>query len=255
MNISNKLLLLILAFSLVPAMAATDALDEAIDKAVETNLETHKTQEKIEQLSEETRSMLEAYQYTLQQIDSLKTYNAQLEKLIKNQRAEKISILSQLNSIEETQRNIVPLMLRMIEVLEEFIRLDMPFLTEERQARLNLIKEMMDRPDVSLPDKYRRIMETYQIEMEYGRNIATEKRVIEINGQSITVETLRIGRLALLYQTLDGEDSGLWNKGTEQWESLPGKYNKSIAEGIRIAKKQSPPALFKIPVRLPEKSE
>ncbi len=252
MNRLLKPVPLLLIFIMPVVLAATDNLDSAIKEAVETNRDSRKSQQKIDKLSEETRNMLESYQDTLQQIDSLKTYNEQLEKLINNQKGTKLSILKQLNSIEETQRNIVPLMLRMIEVLEEFIRLDMPFLVEERMTRLGVIKEMMDRPDINLPDKYRRIMEAYQIELEYGRTIASENRVIEQDGKSITVDTLRIGRLALLYQTLDGEESGFWNKETRQWQALPDEYNQSIKEGILIANRQAPPALFKIPVQVPE---
>ena len=111
----------------------------------------------------------------------------------------------------------------------------------------------MDRPDVSLPDKYRRIMEAYQIEMQYGRTIDTMTETITTNDAPVTVEVLRIGRLSIFYQTLDGTESGYWDKQEKKWSTLSDDYNRSIAQGIQIAKKQAPPDLIKLPITAPEK--
>ena len=255
MKISRKILgLLVLC---IPAwgLAGTTALDTAIEDTVKTNEESRLSQKTIDHLADDANAMLQEYRITLQQTDSLKSYNQQLEKLISTQSETLASIVKQLDSVEETQRNIVPLMLNMIDVLEKFIALDMPFLMDERQARLQIVKEMMDRPDVSLPDKYRRIMESYQIEMDYGRTINTSSDAIVQDNKKYTVDTLRIGRVALLYQTLDGRQSGYWDKQGKTWKTLPAEYNQSIAKGILIARKQSPPDLFMIPVQAPERSQ
>ena len=232
--------------------AETDPLNKTINDTVKSQEDSRQTQQTIDKLADTTQDMLQEYRNTLQQTENLNSYNNQLEKNITNQKETLASITKQLDGVEDVQRNIVPLMLRMVSVLEKFINLDMPFLLEERQARLKVIKDMMDRSDVSLPDKYRRIMEAYQIEMGYGRTIDTNNDTIEINGKKYTVNLLRIGRVALLYQTLDGEESGYWDKETRTWKQLPDEYNASIAEGILIADKKSPPDLFKIPVMAPE---
>ena len=237
----------------LPCQVAAGPLEKAVQETVRAHEEAQQSQERIDTLAEETRDLLQEYRSTLQAIDSLKSYNDQLEKQSAGQDEALRSIATQLNNLESTQRNIVPLMLRMIEVLGEFIALDMPFLAEERQARLEVIRSMMDRPDVSLPDKYRRIMEAYQIEMEYGRTIEAGTDTITLNGESSTVDTLRVGRVALLYQTLDGRESGYWDKREKRWKPLPGDYNPPIARGLLIARKQSPPDLFRIPVPAPEK--
>lgn len=231
--------------------AETNPLEAAISDTVKTDEESRQSQQSINELADSTEDMLHEYRNTLQQLDSLKSYNDQLEKIITNQQETLTTISKQLDDVEDIQRNIVPLMLRMVGALENFIRLDMPFLMEERLARVELIKKMMDRSDVSLPDKFRRIMEAYQIEMGYGRTIATNNETIQINDKKYTVNLLRIGRVALLYQTLDGKNSGYWDKQARTWQLLPEEYNKSIAEGILIADKQSPPNLFKIPVQSP----
>ena len=109
---------------------------------------------------------------------------------------------------------------------------------------------MMDQPDVSLPDKYRRIMEAYQIEMEYGRTIESYKETVQVNGMDYTVDVLRIGRLLMAFQTLDGELSGNWKSKSRKWEILPDSYNRHVQTGLKIAKKQAPPDLVQLPVEI-----
>ncbi|MBM2830819.1 MAG: hypothetical protein HW411_1609 [Gammaproteobacteria bacterium] len=250
----NRTLLFLM---LIPVwtFAATDPLETAVQDSLQANEEAQKSQQHIDTLADETSDLSQEYRATLEKIDSLKAYNEQLEKLIAKQDETLLSISPQLGNAEETQRNIIPMMLRMIETLEEFIALDMPFLREERQDRLGIIKEMMDRPDVSLPEKYRRIMEAYQIEMEYGRTIETSSDTVFHNGKDNMVDILQIGRIALLYQTIDGKESGYWDKKEKTWKKLPDDYNQSIAQGISIARKQSSPDFFKIPVEAPEQSK
>ena len=241
---------------LMLALVQPTLIAEPLNSAVETTLQSQdsnvQSQQAIDALADSTRTMEQEYKTILHSMDGLVSYNNQLEILVNNQKDELASIEKQLGYIEETQRDIVPLMLRMIDVLAEFIQLDLPFLTDERQERMALIKSMMDRADVSLPDKFRRIMEAYQIEMEYGRTIEAYEDAININGNLQTVDILRIGRLALIYSTLDRAAVGRWDPETKQWVELEGHYAQGIQYGLKIAKNQAPPDLFKIPVPAPE---
>lgn len=249
----NKIIAIpiLLVLSLSPGVNAADKLDAAVTETVEANQTAHESQGRIDSMADDTRDLLQEYRNVLDKLESLRAYNDQLERLSENQDETLASLNRQLDSVEDTQREIVPFMLRMIEVLGEFISLDMPFLAEERQTRLETLRGMMDRPDVSLPDKYRRIMEAYQVEMEYGRTIEATTSAISINGEQNTVDLLRIGRVMLLYQTLDGTRSGYWDKQSTSWKLLPEEYNQSIQKGLHIARKQSPPDLFRIPVFAP----
>ena len=233
-----------------PVYGQTELLDSAVDTKLQAQEQTLKSQKTVDNLADQTRDMLQEYRDAIRKSDSLKTYNEQLSKLIKQQKTSLGTIQRQLDNVEETQRSIVPLMLKMIDALGQFVRLDMPFLTKERQQRVVALKEMMDRPDVTLPDKYRRIMEAYQIEMEYGRTIETYNDTLKVDGQEYTVDVLRVGRLLIAFQTLDGEVSGVWNKESKTWEKLPAEYNRSINHGLQIAKKQAPPELIKLPVQV-----
>lgn len=246
---------LICSLSLASPLLA-GPVDEAIEERVEVQEQAQRSQKQVDELASETEAMVQEYRDTLRRIDNTESYNEQLARQVAQQEEQLASFDRQLAAIEETQRNIVPLMSRMLEVLDELIRADTPFLPSERQARLAALQEMMYRPDVTLPDKFRRIMEAYQIEMDYSRNIeAYEGPLPREDGENLTVEFLRVGRLGLYYRTLDGQETGYWSDIDNSWKKLPQEYNQTIAQGLKIARKEAPPDFFKVPVQAPEQAE
>ncbi|MCZ6802678.1 MAG: DUF3450 domain-containing protein [Proteobacteria bacterium] len=248
-HIRFLLTLIILGFALLNSAAAeTETLKSAVETKLQAQDDVVRSQKKVDALVIQTRDMVQEYRDAIRKSDSLGTYNNQLVKLIKQQKISLNSIKRQLDNVEETQRSIVPLMIKMIDTLEKFVNLDLPFLKNERQQRVVSLKEIMDRPDVTLPDKYRRIMEAYQIELEYGRKIWAYTDTVKMNDQEYTVDILSVGRLLMAFQTLDGKLSGIWNKESKAWEKLAPEYDRSIKQGLQIAKKQAPPELIKLPV-------
>lgn len=233
----------------LPLTAGAGALDEAIDTQVDTDIAAQESQEKIDNLADETTDMLAEYRDILRQTQSLKAYNDQLDQLVNSQRQELESIGLQLQNIETTQRDIVPLMTKMIEVLEQFVALDIPFLQQERNDRIVALKTMMGRADVSLSEKYRRIMEAYQVETEYGRTIEAYQADLDSNEDSRTVDFLRIGRVGLYYLTLDGREAGVWDTESGQWQTLPDSYLQPVSDGLKVARKQLPPDLMVLPLK------
>jgi hypothetical protein len=146
----------------------------------------------------------------------------------------------------------VPLMDRMIAGLEQFVALDVPFLEEERKNRVQNLQSLLERQDVSVAEKFRRVMEAYQIENEYGRTIENYKGSLEIGGLVREVDFLRIGRVTLVYQTTDGQSQGVWDQGSGQWVALGSEYRNRIRQGLRVARRQIAPELLLLPVPAPE---
>jgi hypothetical protein len=128
----------------------------------------------------------------------------------------------------------------------------MPFLPEERSMRLTELEKLMERPDVPTSEKYRRVTEAYQIELEFGHTIEGYEGEIEIDGETRTVAFLRYGRLGLYYMTLDGLEIGYWDKAADKWVVLDDEYRQSLDRAMRIARKQLPPDLTRLPVPAPE---
>jgi FtsZ-binding cell division protein ZapB len=206
------------------------------------------TQEQIVKLDEQTRILLAEYQSTSKEYDSLKLYNDQVQKIINSQIDEIESILIKIDELDQTNQRIVPFMLRMIDGLENFIQLDLPFLLDERTDRLNNLKVTMDRGDISTSEKFRLIIEAYKTELEYGRTIEAYRDNILIDDVETSADFLRIGRIALTYLTVDGSKGGYWDTNSQSWEKASSSIKRSTADALKVASKQAPPALIKIPV-------
>jgi FtsZ-binding cell division protein ZapB len=206
------------------------------------------TQEQIVKLDEQTRILLAEYQSTSKEYDSLKLYNDQVQKIINSQIDEIESILIKIDELDKTNQRIVPFMLRMIDGLENFIQLDLPFLLDERTDRLNNLKVTMDRGDISTSEKFRLIIEAYKTELEYGRTIEAYRDNILIDDVETSADFLRIGRIALTYLTVDGSKGGYWDTNSQSWEKASSSIKRSTADALKVASKQAPPALIKIPV-------
>ncbi|MDI3258174.1 MAG: DUF3450 domain-containing protein [Sinobacteraceae bacterium] len=201
------------------------------------------SQKRIDKLADQRESMAEEYRDTLRQADSLKLYIQQLKAQIKDQLAEMDTIREEERTIDTANIEILPLMQQMLATLKEFVHLDMPFLLKEREARIEKLEAMMPRADVTVSEKFRRIVEAYQIEIDYGRTIEA------YSGQlgSKDVDFLRVGRVALLYQTPDGSETGYWDRNQKNWV-VDNSEADDVRYGLKIARKQTAPDLLIAPV-------
>ncbi len=250
---SNCLLSLLLCWPVLGFSQATvDKVLTTEDARTEENIEA---QRQVERIDDVQKDLLGEYRTVLKLVDGLKVYNGLLEKQIANQRAELTAIEQSIENVSLIERQIVPLMMRMIDALEQFVALDVPFLPEERAERVKGLREMMERSDVTVAEKLRRVFEAYQIENDYGRTIEAYKGSLAVSGESREVDFLRIGRVALLYQTLSGEESGVWHQTNRQWQPLaPEVYKRPIATGLRIARDRLAPELVTVPVPAPQRA-
>ena len=202
-----------------------------IRRALGGNDESAAVQKHIDELSDQTDELLAKYRTVLTQIDSIGVYNHQLRELITSQDEELASLQDQLDRVEVVGRSVTPLMLRMIDALDATVALDLPYLIEERTQRIAKLRKLMTRAAVTNAEKYRLIMEAYQTENEYGRTIEAYRSTLKRGDRDIKVDFLRFGRIALVYQTLDGMEAGVWNQATKSWEPLDASYRTAIRQG------------------------
>jgi hypothetical protein len=235
------------------AALAQQQLAQAIAQRQEANEAGAESQKRVDEISDQTDALTAEYRSALKQIEALRVYNRQMYELISSQNEELDSFERQIDEVDVIGRGVTPLMLRMIDSLQAFIDLDIPFLQRERQDRLKGLREMMERSDVSNSEKYRRILEAYQIENEFGRTIEAYRATIDNTGQERTVDFLRVGRIALVYQTLDGSDAGVWSQEKREWVPVDSGYRSAIQQGLRVARKQTAPELIRVPLPVPPK--
>ena len=201
---------------------------------------------------DEIGSLEQQYIAVMKEVEGLEVYNALLQKQLDSQTQEMADLNNSIDQVSVIERQVTPLMLKMIEGLEQFVELDVPFLIEERRNRVAFLGTLLERSDVTVAEKFRRLLEAYEIENDYGRTIEAYKGSLELDGAVREVDFLRIGRTALLYQTVDAEIFGMWDKSQGAWVSLPAEYRNQIRSGIKMARKQVAPNLLILPIGAPE---
>lgn len=241
--------------------SAKDPLNQAIGTAAAANAEAAQSQQKIDTLATDMLSMIDEYRQVTAQTDDLKTYNDQLERLLGQQKTELEELSRHNGGNPITEQKLVPLLQRMVDTLDKFVQLDTPFLHGERRTRVRDLKALLDQPEVGLAEKYRRVMEAYQVEAEYGRTIEAYTATLgetgekTADGKERTVNFLRVGRMVLLYASLDGTESGYWDKASKSFQALPAEFNREIEHGLQIARKEAAPDLLKVPLPAPEDAQ
>lgn len=240
---SARLLGIALLFCSLEGLAQ-DAVGRALQTTEQAQRASAGSQDRVERLDDETRALLERYRSASWQAQQLSVYADQLEEIAERQVEEKASLERQIDAMLRTETELLPLMLRMLDTLSRFVERDLPFLEQERRERVESLTRLMSDPEATLADKYRRLLEAYQIEVDYGRSLGAERA--EVDGR--VVDQLRVGRLALYALTLEGDQAWIWNTEIDQWESAESGLTRSIRQGLRMARDTAPAGLLTLPV-------
>lgn len=232
--------------------ATAQLLDRSIRTEEQIASNAAQVQAQINEVVDETESLVSDYRVVLGEIDSLQIYNEMLEKTVNSQEAEIANINQQLENLEQTNRDVVPLMIEMAETLPRLVEADIPFRVDERKQRAEVLIDALDRADVTTSEKFRRILEAYQSEIELGRTTEGYRGQLP-DGQR--VDFLRIGRTLLFYQSLDGTETGWWNPNSRSFEQLDDRYRLPVSDGLAIAQSQVAPDLVRLPVPAPTEAE
>ena len=243
------------SLSLGTAAMGQTTLDEVLQEGISTNVLAQESQERINEIVGDTDKLIGQYKNVLKTVDGLKVYNAQMERSIERQMQAMEELTENIKNVTDVKRQVEPLLDRMIDGLERFIRNDLPFQMEERLAGLDRVKDLMTNPDVDSSERFRSVFELYQIESDYGRVFQSYQQTMDVNGQERIVDMLMVGRVALLYQTTDGTVSGAYNKETKQFEIVDeATYRKSITSAIRVANAtEAADKILILPISAPEK--
>ena len=240
--------LLSLSFILLAGSIHAQTLDDVLGVRASTTQDGRASQRRIDEISEQTRDLLTQYKQVMKIVDGLRVYNEQQERLIKVQEKELRELEESIDNVTVIERQMGPLIERMIANLDKFVELDVPFLASERSERIAFLKDTFDRADVSVAEKFSQVLQAYQVENAYGSTLDVYTEVIAIDGVDRQVEMLKWGRVALVFQTLDGEITGVWDKNAKGWEILDDEYRLGVRNGFRIAKKTQTADFVHLPI-------
>jgi len=232
--------------------AGAQTVDDLFEAGEQRIMQAQAQQEEIDQIVEVTEDRFQAYQVLLREIEDLQVYNNLLQAQVDAQNRKLRELRDAIDNVGLIERQMLPLMTRMVTGLEKFIDLDVPFLLDERHAEVARLRELLLQPDVTVASQFNNVLEAWLIEMEdYGTtgDVYTDE-IMTPDGTRREVDLLRIGRVALLYVTPDNSQAGAWDQRTRQWVAVNDLAGE-IRTGIN-AYETGQPALFVAPVAPPE---
>ena len=125
---------------------------DVINVGIKKNTAAAKSQARIDRLASQTNDLLQDYKTVMKQVDGLRVYNARLERQIENQLRRLADLEEGIGEATVIQRQVTPLVLRMLDGLEKFVELDVPFHKEERINRIE--QEGVIKKKVALLDRH-----------------------------------------------------------------------------------------------------
>ena len=248
----RKSMISVVMFTLVPTTVLADATDDIISSNINRSSAGAASQKRIDNLSDETDKIIVQFHQQRKIVEGLKLYNDRLRRTVEAQEVAKSELARSIEEASLIERQIVPLMLRMISGLEIFVAADIPFKLGERKERLDRIRGYLTNANISAAERFRQVLDAYTIENDYGTSLAVYSDTLNLGGNDLTVNVLQVGRIGLYYQTFDGQVSGYWSKANGAWEELDSSYNAGITKSIRIVEGKETTDLMDLPIIAPE---
>lgn len=229
------------------AASAQQQVSRAIGIATSATNAGAAAQSRIDKLDDQKSDIVGDYRAALQEQETVSLNVDQQRIFLQSQQNEIESLQNQIARVGEVQDALLPMMLQMIGNLEKFVDQDIPFKMAARKERIDKLKDIMQDPDVSPSERYRQIINAYQIELAYGNQTESFEGNVMINGSPSKVEFLRIGRIVLVYRDSEGK-LHIWSQAKKDWEPLPKSYNLDYSTAVRIALEQKSPEVFSAPM-------
>nr|WP_320190184.1 DUF3450 domain-containing protein [uncultured Desulfobacter sp.] len=220
-------------------------IEAPVDKAVDTRQATQAAREKWDA---QRRKLAEEY-------DRLEAENEQLAFAKKNltQKLGELAKSTQdlTREKEEAQRirtELAPFLKEQLERLKSLVAADAPFLSRERKDRLARLTVILDDPEITIAEKYRKMMEALFVEAEYGNTVEVYREKIVVDGTQVLADIFRMGRVALFFLALDRESAGIFDVANNQWHTLNKTRVPAIEAVVEMAGKHRPMEVVSLPI-------
>lgn len=242
-------LLLTVCLSFFAAGVCRAETARAVETAVKMSLETQQESQKLLDAWEKEKSVLAA-EYSRLQKENEALSQKQAELQIENTAVQKRvdALVRQKFESLRIQKEMLPFLKQVQQSLVSIIGETPLFLAQERLSRIEQLDSLMVRPDVSVAEKYRKIMEALFIEAEYGNTIEVYQEKISLDGDAVLGDIFRLGRVSLFFLSLDRSKAAVFDVADEQWRRLPPDHVGPVRTAVEIGQKQRPVELISLPI-------
>jgi len=237
---------LLLALTLgTSADAGTQIMEKAVKTAIDTRQETQSQTERWEGKKAELTALYDRLVFENQ---ALTTTQKRLSKESVSHQNLNQSLALQIQENLRIQKEMEPFLNSVVTRLETLVENDSPFLQEERKTRLKRLESLMADRDVTLGEKYRRVLEALSVEAEYGNTIEVYQDKILLKDNEVLGDIFRLGRVSLFFLSLDRESAGVFNVAQGQWLALDAYHIPAIENGVEMAGKRRPVEILTLPL-------
>ncbi|GHA12363.1 DUF3450 domain-containing protein [Arenicella chitinivorans] len=238
--------------AVMPITAQADKTDDILNSGLSRQRAGAESQKRIDAISEQTEKTVAQYQQQRKNVEVLKKFNDRMRRTLDAQVVAMQKLERSIEDASQIERQIVPLMLSMIDGLERFIDADIPFKLDERRARVKRIKGYLTNANISAAERFRQVLEAYSTESAYGNSIDVFTEELDLPSGKLAVNILQVGRSGLYYLTTDGQQAGYWDVSDKQWKPLDSSHNAGITDAIRMTQGKDVKDLMVLPTRAPE---
>ena len=224
------------------------ASEQAVAQAAES-VEAQQTQaalqEQIDAADEQTREQLEELRRLERETRRLEADNASLAGGLAEEAERQQRLATALDTLEETRAALPVIEQNMVEQLSNWIEGDLPFLRDERLAR---VERQPGEQGENTIERINSLLEAWRVELDYGREMDSWRGRLRQENREREVDFLRIGRVGFYYLTPDGREGGVWNAESGEWQPLNDEYLREVRSGLRMAEDQRAPELLTLPL-------
>jgi len=238
------------AAALVAAGGAQAQLDQALQVARQSTQAGAQAQAQIDNLADQADNAEREYLAVREQIESQRVFVEQQRVFLRSQENELAGLQAQLERVGNIERDLTPMLLEMFTALEDFVAQDLEFRMDERTERLDRIREALGDAQVSPAERYRVLLNAYEIEASYGRSLTAYEESVEVDGVPQPARVLQIGRVALIRE-VDGALE-IRTKDNPEWRPVPGSMAADVDRAFRIANEVTTPEVFVAPLPGPD---
>lgn len=224
---------------------------ELVEEASEAQRVQAELQVRIDAADDASREMLAELRRLEAETHRLEVRNESLAPRLERQAEELAARKAALDALAETRETLPEIEQTLVRRLKTWVEGDLPFLTQERLARVEGLGNGMTDPDASAADRLDRTLSAWRAELDYGRELDAWRGTLEEGEVRREVDFFRLGRVGLYYLTPDGHQGAVWRSDGERWQPLAEAERVELRHGLRIARDQRAPELLTLPVSHP----
>lgn len=238
-----------LALLLVVPAAHADEVGEALDASLAAQRAARESQQRIDKLDAETRALRDKRRAAEWHALQLAAYAEQLEQEAIAAEQQRAGLEAELARVASTGTDLLPLAQRMLAELEAHVARDLPFLQEVRRRRIEEARTLLGDPQRGQAEKFRRVLEAWRSEVEYGYTIGAEDAATDCAGQPGSATLVRVGRVGLYCVAAGARAGARWDVAARRWAPLEdADAIAEIARAAAMAREKEPAGLLVLPV-------